>query len=278
MPDVASEDETTVRRLSAGNESHNTRADREAGRTAVEAEMSTPSSSSISEDSGIGPPNSAFCLAGILSLLGWNMILTTNGYFDARKEVGHNWATYNAVTYTGAMVLGQGVTSVFPNLSNFHRLTSSLLISGVSFIMIPTCAFTLKSEVASLLSVILFGFANSVYQITIFSLSSNLPASVPVALSTGQGISGVLTASLSLLKPTASVVWIFFGIVTALTICASIYQYPFFQKHALVGPLLHQGRNDRRNDRRNFDVSSTASESHLHARPHTLLYSHFIVH
>eukprot|EP00397_Hematodinium_sp_SG-2012_P038004 GEMP01041284.1.p1 GENE.GEMP01041284.1~~GEMP01041284.1.p1 ORF type:complete len:296 (+),score=45.69 GEMP01041284.1:442-1329(+) len=92
--------------------------------------------------------------------------------------------------------------------------------------------------VACLMCLFFVGLTSSVYQSACFGLCANLPSSVVVYMSTGQGLAGILTALLSLFGDmTSTSTWIFFTIVSIIT-SGSAAQYLYFRWHPMVKPLL----------------------------------------
>ena len=183
-----------------------------------------------------------FILFGVASLLGWNALLTEIEFFkyflsDMKPAVSFSFLIYILnILFLFLMMWKKNLFSL-----RFQLIWG--IIGSIAFlIVIPACTMilgknTLANEIITGGLIFLMGFINALCAGGFFNLVSYFPLEMIVALSTGQGFSGIamnilqyiVLASIKSNDPERDIIfqaWIFFGFSSLiLLICLIILFY-----------------------------------------------------
>lgn len=168
-----------------------------------------------------------FILFGIASLLGWNALLTEIGFFIYFLERMKPDISFGFLNY----ILNITFLLVLAWKKNLFSLKFQLIVGvlgSIAFlILIPSCTLLLEKDstvniIVTGSLVVLMGFINALCSGGFFNLVSNFPLEMIVALSTGQGYSGIAMNVLQYIilfsfndeseKSIITQAWIFFGV------------------------------------------------------------------
>jgi hypothetical protein len=168
-----------------------------------------------------------FILFGIASLLGWNALLTEIGFFIHFLERMKPDISFGFLNY----ILNITFLLVLAWKKNLFSLKFQLIVGvlgSIAFlILIPSCTLLLEKDstvniIVTGSLVVLMGFINALCSGGFFNLVSNFPLEMIVALSTGQGYSGIAMNVLQYIilfsfndeseKSIITQAWIFFGV------------------------------------------------------------------
>ncbi len=178
-----------------------------------------------------------FVLFGIASLLGWNALLTEIGFFlnflgRMKPDISFGFLNY-ILNITFLLVLAWK-KNLFPLKL---QLIIGIIGSIVFLILIPLSTMVLGKDTTINIVVtgglvVLMGFINAVCSGGFFNLVSNFPLEMIVALSTGQGYSGIAMNVLQYIilfsfkeeneENTIIQAWIFFGVSVVILIISFV--------------------------------------------------------
>eukprot|EP00931_Biecheleriopsis_adriatica_P124578 TRINITY_DN99727_c0_g1_i1.p1 TRINITY_DN99727_c0_g1~~TRINITY_DN99727_c0_g1_i1.p1 ORF type:complete len:439 (-),score=68.46 TRINITY_DN99727_c0_g1_i1:51-1367(-) len=153
-------------------------------------------------------PRASFYYVGIVSLMGWNLVLTFTHSFDCemlggRTFGGSGWAFWCSLCYSISLNLVQIMMSsrtLMSKLSFGVRWNASLLGMGVALVGLVLCkVFTRPASVEegfamALLFVALLGFSAGLLQSAAFSMAGSISPVLAGAIMTGQGVAGLITS------------------------------------------------------------------------------------
>ncbi len=185
-----------------------------------------------------------FILFGVASLLGWNALLTEIEFFkyylsDMKPAVSFSFLIYILnILFLFLMMWKKNLFSLK------FQLIGGILGSIVFLILVPACTMllgknTLANEIITGGLIFLMGFINALCAGGFFNFVSHFPLEMIVALSTGQGFSGITMNILQYIVLVAInsndlendiifQAWIFFGFsILILLICLIILLYSF---------------------------------------------------
>lgn len=178
-----------------------------------------------------------FILFGIASLLGWNALLTEIGFFmrflkSMKPDISFGFLNYILnITFLLILAWKKDLFSLK------FQLIVGILGSIAFLILIPLFTLVLPedSKINIIVTgglVVLMGFINALCSGGFFNLVSNFPLEMIVALSTGQGYSGIAMNVLQYIillsfndesdKSIIIQAWIFFGISVAILVISFI--------------------------------------------------------
>lgn len=178
-----------------------------------------------------------FILFGIASLLGWNALLTEIGFFihflqSMKPDISFGFLNY-ILNITFLLILSWK-KNIF---SLKFQLIVGILGSIAFLILIPLFTLILEKDSKTNIIVtgglvVLMGFINALCSGGFFNLVSNFPLEMIVALSTGQGYSGIVMNVIQFIilfsfnddseKSIIIQAWIFFGISVVILILSFI--------------------------------------------------------
>lgn len=178
-----------------------------------------------------------FILFGIASLLGWNALLTEIGFFIYFLESMKPDISFGFLNY----ILNIAFLLVLAWKKDLFSLKFQLIVGilgSIAFlILIPLCTLLLEKDsmvnrVVTGSLVVLMGFINALCSGGFFNLVSNFPLEMIVALSTGQGYSGIAMNVLQYIilfsfndNSERSIIiqaWIFFGVSVGILVISFI--------------------------------------------------------
>ena len=137
-----------------------------------------------------------FILFGVDSLLGWNALLTELGFFNHFIPRMKPYTSFSFLNYFLNIVFQFLIFCKRDLFSLKFQLIGGIIGSIVFLILIPLCTILLgKDEMRNVIItgglVVLMGFINALCSAGFFGLAGNFPLEMIVALSSGQGFSGI---------------------------------------------------------------------------------------
>ena len=138
-----------------------------------------------------------FMLFGVASLLGWNALLTELGFFNHFLPSMKPFVSFSFLNYILNIVFQFLIFCKKDLFSLKFQLIGGTVGSIIFLILIPLCTIVLgKDELINIIItgglIVLMGFINALCSGGFFGLVSNFPLEMIVALSTGQGFSGIV--------------------------------------------------------------------------------------
>ena len=137
-----------------------------------------------------------FILFGVASLLGWNALLTELGFFNHFIPRMKPYTSFSFLNYFLNIVFQFLIFCKRDLFSLRFQLIGGIIGSIVFLILIPLSTILLgKDEMRNVIItgglVVLMGFINALCCAGFFGLAGNFPLEMIVALSSGQGFSGI---------------------------------------------------------------------------------------
>lgn len=213
-----------------------------------------------------------FILFGIASLLGWNALLTELGFFIHFLKRMNPAVSFSFLNYI-LNIIFQFLLFCKRNLFSLKfQLYAGIIGSIIFLILIPLCTMTLGEDTTINVLVtgglvVLMGFVNAMCSGGFFNLVSNFPLEMIVALSTGQGFSGITMNILQyiVLATVENInvqAWIFFGVsVIILLICLILLHISFNSEYFQY--YLDKTNNKSINERTSLLIGDTEPEEKL---------------
>ena len=138
-----------------------------------------------------------FILFGVASLLGWNALLTELGFFNNFLPSMNPFVSFSFLNYILNIFFQFLIFCKKDLFSLKFQLIGGIVGSIIFLILIPLCTIVLgKDELINRIItgglIVLMGFINALCSGGFFGLVSNFPLEMIVALSTGQGFSGIV--------------------------------------------------------------------------------------
>ncbi len=137
-----------------------------------------------------------FMLFGVASLLGWNALLTELGFFNHFLPSMKPFVSFSFLNYILNIVFQFLIFCKKDLFSLKFQLIGGTVGSIIFLILIPLCTIVLgKDTLINIIItgglIVLMGFINALCSGGFYGLVSNFPLEMIVALSTGQGFSGI---------------------------------------------------------------------------------------